>query len=66
MAPRGINRAASRTAGASSRVIGKPANETTRSIANGLKKASKRHKELKDNYQSLTAKLAEIDMLSAN
>ncbi|KFZ24700.1 hypothetical protein V502_00823 [Pseudogymnoascus sp. VKM F-4520 (FW-2644)] len=66
MAPGGINRAASRTAGASSRVIGKPANETTRSTANGLEKASKRHKELEDNYQSLTAKLAEIDVPGAN
>ncbi|KFY94117.1 hypothetical protein V500_03407, partial [Pseudogymnoascus sp. VKM F-4518 (FW-2643)] len=58
MAPGGINRAAGKTAGAPSRVIGKSANESTRSGMSGLEKASKRHKELEDNYQKLKANLA--------
>ncbi|KFY03251.1 hypothetical protein V490_00241, partial [Pseudogymnoascus sp. VKM F-3557] len=67
MAPGGINRAAGKTAGAPSRVIGKSANESTRSGApSRLIGKSPNESTRSDNYQKLKANLAELDVPGAN
>ncbi|KFY28050.1 hypothetical protein V491_00656 [Pseudogymnoascus sp. VKM F-3775] len=63
----GINKTAGKTTGAPAKVIGKSANVSTRSgVMSGLEKASKKHKELEDNYEKLKANLAEVDVAGAN